>query len=130
MNEDLTGFQGIQSEGGPSNPIWDLARRYDLNNTYSNYSSIETFNSSGAVDYSYLLDEYEDAYGTAEQDAGEIVSENLQDRSMRAGLNNANWNPKKDMNAQAADWWEFDWEYAYPPDQSSETFAVIVRVFT
>lgn len=29
------------------------------------------------------------------------------------------------MNAQAVDWWEFDWEYSYSPDQSSEEWAII-----
>lgn len=120
-------IQGIASPGGPVNPIWSLAEKYGLLNTYSNYSSIETFNASGAVDFLRLLDDYEIAYSTVEQDAGSLWSENLQDRSMRSALSIAGWNPKKDMNAQAAEWWEFDWEYSYPPDQSSQEWAVIVR---
>ncbi|KAF8847019.1 hypothetical protein BDZ45DRAFT_733861 [Acephala macrosclerotiorum] len=49
---------------------------------------------------------------------------------MRAGLSFADWKTKDDMHKQAAEWWEFDWEYAWPPEQSFETFAVIVRLFS
>lgn len=34
----------------------------------SNYSSIETFNETGAVNYTELFDDYEDAYSTLDQD--------------------------------------------------------------
>lgn len=118
--------QGLVSPGGPANPIWILAEKYNLTSTYSNYSSIETFNASGMVDYSDLLDDYSNAYGIVEEDAGVLWANNQQDRSMRAELSIAGWNPKKDMNAQAAEWWQFDWEYSYSPDQSSEEWAAIV----
>lgn len=119
--------QGLGSEGGPENPIWTLAKKYNLSNTYSDYSSILTYDESGAVNYTNLLDEtYEDAYTILEQDAGTILSQNLQDRSYRVGLSLANWKPKKNMQQQAVEWWEFDWEYSYSPDQSSQTWAVVV----
>ncbi|KAH8602191.1 putative flavin-containing polyamine oxidase [Bisporella sp. PMI_857] len=118
--------QGLGTEGGPENPIWTLAKKYNLTNTYSDYSSILTYADEGATNYSYLLDEtYEEAYALLEQDAGRILSENLQDRSVRVGLSIANWKTKKDMRQQAAEWWEFDWEYSYPPDQSSETWSTV-----
>ena len=50
-----------------------------------------------------------------EQDAGYILSENLQDRSVRSALSLAGWKPKKNMEAQATEWWQFDWEYANTP---------------
>ena len=67
------------------------------------------------MDFTSLLDEYEDAYATLEQDAGYILTQNLQDRSARAGLSLAGWKPGKNAAAQAADWWEFDFEYSVPP---------------
>lgn len=82
---------------------------------YSNYSSIETFNETGAVDFTSLISDYGTAYSTLEQDAGYILKENLQDRSFRAGLSLAGWKPKKNMQAQAVEWWTFDWEYAATP---------------
>ena len=82
---------------------------------YSNYSSIETFNATGPSNFVDLLGVYEDAYSILEQDAGYILSNNLQDRSARSGLSLAGWKPGRDMEAQAVEWWDFDWEYGYPP---------------
>ncbi|CZR54829.1 related to amine oxidase [Phialocephala subalpina] len=117
--------QGLGKPGGPQNPIWTLANKWGLNTTYSNYSAIQTYDQTGPVDYVGLLDEYETAYGSVEKDAGQILTQNLQDRTMRAGLSFADWKTKDNMHKQAAEWWEFDWEYAWPPEQSSETFTVI-----
>ncbi|KAI9838848.1 MAG: hypothetical protein M1819_004055 [Sarea resinae] len=116
--------QGLVTEGGPENPIWALAQKWNITNTYSNYSSIQTFNGTGAVDYTDLLDDFEDAYSVLEQDAGYILSENLQDRSVRSGLSLAGWKPKS-MEAQAVEWWEWDWEYAYSPELSSQEFGIV-----
>ena len=77
--------------------------------SFSNYSSLETFKETGAVDYTNLLNDYQTAYSKVEKDAGNILSQNLQDRSMRAGLRLAGWNPGNDMTAQAVEWWQFDW---------------------
>jgi polyamine oxidase len=44
---------------------------------------------------------------------------------VRSGFSLAGWNPKKDMRAQAVEWWSFDWEYSYPPEQSSALWSVI-----
>ncbi|MCJ1223849.1 hypothetical protein MMC12_000492 [Toensbergia leucococca] len=117
--------QGLVTPPGPENPIWALAQRYNLTNTYSNYSSIQTFNETGPVDYLDLLDDFEDAYSILEEDAGYILSENLQDQSVRSGLSLSGWKPGKNMAAQATEWWEFDWEYSFNPEQSSEEWAII-----
>ncbi|KAL8698870.1 MAG: hypothetical protein Q9224_001653 [Gallowayella concinna] len=101
------------------------AKKYNLTNTYSDYDSIATFNETGAVNFTYLLDDYEDAYSTFEQDAGDILVQNLQDRSARSGFRLAGWKPEKDAAAQAVEWWSFDFEYAVPPEQSSHEFAVV-----
>ena len=77
-----------------------------MTNTYSNYSDILTYDETGSTDYTDLLDDFEDAYGTLEQDAGYILSENLQDRSTRTGLSLAAWKPKS-VKAQAVEWWQW-----------------------
>ncbi|EPQ50239.1 flavin-containing polyamine oxidase [Gloeophyllum trabeum ATCC 11539] len=117
--------QGLGTPGGPQNPIWILAQRYNLTNTYSDYSSIETFSTTGATNFTELLDEFEDAYAYVEQDAGYILTEGLQDRSFRSGLSLGGWKPMHDAAKQAVEWWEFDWEYAFSPDQSSQEFAIV-----
>ena len=67
------------------------------------------------MNFTDLFGVYEDAYSTLEQDAGYILSGNLQDQSVRSGLKLAGWNPRMNKAAQAVEWWEFDWEYAYSP---------------
>jgi polyamine oxidase len=93
--------------------------------SFSNYSSIQTFTDKGSQDYSSLLNGFSNAYSTYEQNAGYILTSNLLDTSVRSALTLANWNPKKDMRAQAVEWWNFDWEYSYTPEQSSALFSVI-----
>ncbi|KAI1102605.1 putative flavin-containing polyamine oxidase [Jackrogersella minutella] len=116
--------QGLGTEGGPENPIWTLAKKHGINSTYSNYSAILTYDITGPNDYSGLFDEFEAAYATLEQDAGYIITENLQDSSIRAGLSLAGWKPKQDMHAQALEWWEWDWETSWPPEQSGLLFGI------
>ncbi|OKL60715.1 hypothetical protein UA08_03983 [Talaromyces atroroseus] len=119
-------IQGLGTPGGPQNPIWLLvgyivghiqerysnvadtlrpipkAQKYGVNSTYSNYSSILTYDETGYNDYSQLFDTFGHVYTTLEELA-----------------------PKKDMKMQAVEWWEWDWEYAYEPDQSSLVFDIM-----
>ena len=83
--------QGLGAKDAPENPIWRLARKYHLENTYSNYSSILTYDQTGANDYSNLLDTWSDQYGIAAENAGGILTNNLQDINTRAGLSLAGW---------------------------------------
>lgn len=116
-------IQGLGVEGGPENPVWTFSKQANLTNTYSNFSSIMTYDSTGANDFSILLDEYEDYYATVEQNAGIILTENLQDRSMRAGFWQSGWRPK-DAHRKAVEWWEWDWETSQTPEESSLVFGI------
>ncbi|CAK7210836.1 polyamine oxidase1, flavin-containing amine oxidoreductase [Sporothrix bragantina] len=116
--------QGLGSPGGPENPIWTLAKRYGLNNTYSNYSSMLTYDQTGFVDYTDLMDTYDDAYDVAAADAGFLLTNNRQDTSARAGFSLAGYKPKKDMHAQAVEFWNWDWETAYAPEDCSFVFGI------
>ncbi|KAJ5678207.1 uncharacterized protein N7477_003840 [Penicillium maclennaniae] len=115
--------QGLGNPGGPQNPIWTLAQKYHLKTHYSDYDNISTYNEHGYKDYSHLLEKYDDAYDIANMRAGEILSQNLQDQSAQSGLALAGWNPKKhDMEAQAVDWWKWDFEDNFTPLESSLVF--------
>ncbi|KAF2093608.1 putative flavin-containing polyamine oxidase [Rhizodiscina lignyota] len=119
--------QGLGSKGGPENPIWTMAKKYKLNNTFSDYDSILTYNQHGEKDFDPLWDEFDDAYSRLEQDAGYILTDNLQDRTVRSGLSLAEWKPRlKDdmMAAYAVEWWEWDWETSYTPDESGLVFGI------
>lgn len=50
--------QGLGREGGPENPVWTLAKKHSIDSTYSNYSSIKTFDETGPSDFTHLLDAY------------------------------------------------------------------------
>ncbi|RAH48931.1 putative flavin containing polyamine oxidase [Aspergillus brunneoviolaceus CBS 621.78] len=117
-------LQGLGS-ADTVNPVWALAKKHHLRNTYSNYSSLRTYNETGEADYQYLLDEYARVYEIAARDAGRILMENLQDQTARTGLALAGWRPRKnDMAAQAVEWWNWDWEDASPPETSSFVFGM------
>ncbi|CAK7566710.1 MAG: polyamine oxidase1, flavin-containing amine oxidoreductase [Sporothrix epigloea] len=116
--------QGLGSPGGPENPIWTLAKLYGINNTYSNYSSMLTYDETGFVDYTDVMDAYDDAYDIAAADAGVLLTNNLQDPSVRAGFSLAGWKPKKDMHAQAVEFWNWDWETAYAPEDCSFVYGI------
>ena len=71
------------------------------------------------------MDKFEDKYSKFEEDAGRILTNNLQDRSARAGFSIANWKPKKNPAKEAVEWYEMDFEYAQTPEETSHEFAVI-----
>ena len=86
----------------------EQAKKYNLANTYSNYSSILTYNETGYTDYSNVLEEYDHCSRKAVQQAGVILKENLQDQTARSGYALAGWRPRKnDMAAQAVEWWNW-----------------------
>ncbi|TFL00924.1 putative flavin-containing polyamine oxidase [Pterulicium gracile] len=124
-------IQGLQTEDGPENPIWALTKQYKVSNTFSDFDSIETFDETGPVDYTSLFDDLDSAWVEAEQDAGYILRENLLDRSFRSGLSLGGWKPRRQLpgvrpsHAQAAEWWYFDFEYAFSPEASSQQYSVV-----
>ena len=94
-------------------------------NHFTNLSSLLTYDPSGEVDYLGKVDAFEEAYAAVEMDAGYILVDNKQDRSFRAGLKLAGWNPEGDPQAQAVEWYEMDYEYAQTPVSSWRTYAVL-----
>ncbi|KAK4991039.1 hypothetical protein LTR50_002118 [Elasticomyces elasticus] len=64
--------QGLGSPGGPENPIWTLAKESQLANTYSNYSSILSYEATGYVDYTEFINNVEDVWVTLD-DANNYV---------------------------------------------------------
>ncbi|KAL2871406.1 putative flavin containing polyamine oxidase [Aspergillus lucknowensis] len=121
------GANWVQGLGSSSaeNPVWGLAKKYQLQNTVSDYDSILTYNETGYTDYSHIFDTYSAARETASKHAGRILNENLQDMTARSGLALAGWKPHRDdMAAQAVEWWNWDWESSFSPETSSFVFGV------
>ncbi|PFH61355.1 hypothetical protein XA68_17604 [Ophiocordyceps unilateralis] len=116
-------IQGLGKPGGPENPIWTLAKKHKLKSTTNDYKSIKTYNETGPFDFLPLLADFDAAKRRMNVAAGRMLAENLQDQSARVGLALGGWSPKhSDMAAQAAEFWSWDWEAAYPPEQSSMMF--------
>ncbi|KAL3417463.1 N1-acetylpolyamine oxidase [Phlyctema vagabunda] len=117
-------IQGTVSEGGPENPIWTLAKKYKIANHFTNISSVMTFDDSGRADFGTKFEEFDAGYDIAEYEAGVILTDNLQDRSLRSGFNLAGYKPKGDAQAMAVEWYNMDFEYAQIPDVCSQEFTV------
>ena len=100
------------------------AQKYNVTNFFTNLSSLLTYDSTGYVDYTDKLDNFNDAYGSAEYNAGEILSLDLQDRDFRSAFNIFGWKPKGDPQAMALEWYEMDYKYAQIPDVCSQEFTV------
>ncbi|KAL4781309.1 amine oxidase [Aspergillus varians] len=121
------GANWVQGLGSSSteNPVWGLAKKHHLQNTYSDYGSILTYNETGYTDFTDVLDTYAAAREKASEHAGRILNDNLQDMTARSGLALAGWKPRRDdMAAQAVEWWNWDWEGSYSPETSSFVFGV------
>ncbi|KAF2032882.1 amine oxidase [Setomelanomma holmii] len=117
-------IQGLGVEDGPENPVWTFSKQVNLTSPYSDFSSILTYDSTGYNNYSDIIDEFEEYWAIFEQDAGTILSENLQDRSFRAGLWQSGWRPKQDAQKKAVEWWMWDWETSQTPEESSFVFGI------
>ncbi|KAM0543290.1 hypothetical protein ACHAPJ_012374 [Fusarium lateritium] len=107
---------------GPNNPVWQLGQKYGIESTYSNYSSLLTYDHTGAVDYLDVIDDLNKAVIKASVLSADIFTNNLQDISVRNAYSLGGWRPLRDMHAQAAEWMVWDFDFAAPPDRSSAEY--------
>lgn len=97
---------------GPENPVWTFSKQVNLSAPNSDSSSIMTFNETGAVNFTNIIDEFEGYRTIFAQNAGRILTENLQDRTFRAGLWQSGWRTYGDAARKAVEYWLWDWETA------------------
>lgn len=114
------GANWIQGLG--TNPIWALAQKYNITNVYSNWTNIDYYDGNG-FDADGKMEEafarYEDVSFPIATDISDVRQERGQaDLNFRAGLNLAGWRAQTPYE-KTAEYFEFDWEYAEPPVQSS-----------
>ncbi|KDQ23864.1 hypothetical protein PLEOSDRAFT_162138 [Pleurotus ostreatus PC15] len=121
--------QGTQVGGGPSNPIWDLARKHNVTTVFNDYSSIITYDEAGPVNYTDVVDDAADNLDKITELAGERVAGNLVDLNARAGYSLVGAKPQS-PHARAAEYWNFDWEYGDTPSGSSLVAAGLNNNFT
>ncbi|KAL4255448.1 FAD/NAD(P)-binding domain superfamily protein [Pleurotus pulmonarius] len=121
--------QGTQVGHGPSNPIWDLARKHNVSTVFNDYSSITTYDGAGLVNYTNIVDDATDNLDKITELAGERVTSNLIDLNARAGYSLVGAKPQS-SHAKAAEYWNFDWEYGDTPSGSSLIAAGLNNNFT
>lgn len=66
-------------------------------------------------------------------EAGVLLKDNIQDRTLRQGLTHVGWVPEQrdyPQAAEAVEWWLYDGEQAYTPDETSLIFNTAVSNFT
>ncbi|ETS81188.1 hypothetical protein PFICI_06190 [Pestalotiopsis fici W106-1] len=115
------------------NPIWRLEKKWNIKNHYSNLSSISTYNESGAANFSSELPEFEGFLDRLAVEAGELLTDNIQDRTIREGLSLIGWKPEQRANpaaAEAVEWFMYDGEQAATPEETSLVFNEAVSNFT
>ncbi|KAG6909773.1 hypothetical protein DXG01_015489 [Tephrocybe rancida] len=130
-------IQGTQTGDGPINPILTLARKHGLKDQPSNFyesmskqtllfwarsiliGSTETFDKTGEVDFLDVFNASVDAFERLTEYSGERLSKNWIDLTAESTYNLLGYDPHNDAHALASEYFNFDWEYAQKPDQSS-----------
>ncbi|KAF9003062.1 amine oxidase [Cyathus striatus] len=112
-------IQGTQEGNGPANPIFLLSEKHKIKTQFNDwFGSITTFDNTGAVDYLNTFNKAVDKYEDLTIYAGSRVARQQIDTTARIGYSLIG---AKDQNAHslASEYYQFDWEYAQTPEQSS-----------
>ncbi|KAK2751142.1 hypothetical protein FQN57_000217 [Myotisia sp. PD_48] len=119
--------QGLGSFGRPENPIYTLVKKYNLEALISDDSNVTTYDRQGKSNYRDMLKKFKDAKERVAIQAGSALRNNFQDQTARAALRLVGWNPPPDdAHAQVAEWFSFDGEYMFTPEESSDVFTSVV----
>ncbi|KAK0478780.1 amine oxidase [Armillaria novae-zelandiae] len=111
--------QGTQTGTGPANPIFELALKHNVTTQLNDfYGSITTFDTTGEVDYLDVFNNAVDAYSALTVTGGARVAGSLVDLTSKTGYALNGVKPR-DAYEMAAEYYQFDWEYAQKPDQTS-----------
>ncbi|RHZ63441.1 uncharacterized protein CDV56_107482 [Aspergillus thermomutatus] len=120
--------QGTVKDDGPENPIYTLAKKYNIKTLETDQDNLTMFDANGPADFEYAIREFSDALDKVTVDAGSLLLNNLQDRTFRAAFRTQGWDPaKNDSHRQTAEWWLFDGEFIYSPEESSEVYTSVAE---
>ncbi|KZT69427.1 amine oxidase [Daedalea quercina L-15889] len=111
--------QGTQTGDSPVNPIWTLVQKHGVKTQFNDWSnSVVTYDETGAVDYLDIFNDSDDQYDDLTVNAGARVQRQLVDLTARAGYSLIGAKPKTPAD-MACEYYQFDWEYAQTPEESS-----------
>ncbi|KAG6900212.1 hypothetical protein C0993_001477 [Termitomyces sp. T159_Od127] len=112
-------IQGTQTGNGPANPILTLAKKHNLKTQFNDlFGSLTTYDNSGVVDYLDVVNTSFDAFVNQTIYSGARLTRNLVDLSSRSAYDLVGVKPP-DAHAQAAEYYNIDFEYAQTPEQNS-----------
>ncbi|KAI0320296.1 amine oxidase [Amylostereum chailletii] len=112
-------IHGTQTGDGPSNPIFELAKKHELLTQPNDYRhSMTTFDYTGQVDYLETYYTAVDSFANLTVAAGKRVSKGLVDVTARNGYSIIGSHPRTHHEI-ASEYYQFDWELGQTPEQSS-----------
>ncbi|TFK69792.1 amine oxidase [Pluteus cervinus] len=111
-------IQGTQTGNGPINPILTLARKHHLKTQFNNFDDLTTYDDTGLVDFIDAANQADTDFNNFNIVAGPRVANAQVDMTASAGyrLSGAKI---LDKQAAAAQYLNFDFEYAQTPQESS-----------
>lgn len=112
-------IHGTQTNDGPSNPIFDLALKHNLSTHPNHYrGSMTTYDHTGAIDYMQTFNTAVENFAALTVGGGERILGGLVDTTTRSGYSILGAKPRTPHEV-ASEYYQFDWEYAQTPEQSS-----------
>ncbi|KAI8916580.1 hypothetical protein DFJ77DRAFT_499844 [Powellomyces hirtus] len=126
------GANWVEGVNGPTiNPITELANKYNLVRTPTNWDDISVRDARGAVAekvWGPIAEKFDAMYEEAAEMAAQRVQDGLQDMSLRAAYRMLGWNPTTPVE-MAIEWNGFDAEQAERPDVSSHAYTADMHSF-
>ncbi|KIM77435.1 hypothetical protein PILCRDRAFT_76792 [Piloderma croceum F 1598] len=111
--------QGTQVGNGPKNPILALAEKHKVKTIFVRImSTVPTYDHTGFIDYLDVFNSAVDNYTSLTVAAGPRVIKRQVDTTSRTGYSLIGSKPKN-RYAQVSEYYQFDWEYAQTPEQTS-----------
>ncbi|RPD72752.1 amine oxidase [Lentinus tigrinus ALCF2SS1-7] len=111
--------QGTQTEAGPANPIWELAKKHNVSLHSSHYfGSVSTYDDSGPFDFQDTFQQSIENFDKLTAVAGARVPNRLVDMTARSGYALSGSRPRSRYE-MAAEYYQFDWEFGATPEETS-----------
>ncbi|KAH9968000.1 amine oxidase [Russula dissimulans] len=121
LETGATWIHGTRTKNGPSNPIYDLARKYNLlthPNIYHGGAGMTTYDHTGPVDYMDTFNAAVENFAALTVGGGDRILRGSVDTTSRSGYALLGAKPRTPHEV-ASEYYQFDWEYAQTPEQSS-----------
>ncbi|KAF8325846.1 amine oxidase [Cantharellus anzutake] len=114
-------IEGVHSDRGRTNPIYELAQKHGLRMVYNNWTDVAFYDQHGRN-----TKEFPKSFARAVKQkavlvssAGERIARGKVDLTARSGLRLSSQNVAQSQYDKASEYFTYDWEYGQRPDESS-----------